>query len=87
MNAIAEFFDELRTACGQDEVFDECEHATELLEAEAVNNQDASELLRGIAWLMGRNDRTLMERLEAVCKLLNLPPGPIVVNLAELTGW
>jgi hypothetical protein len=46
----------------------------------------AREMVRGLIWIAGHHNKTAVERLEAMAKLLAFEP-PIVVNLTELTGW
>jgi len=39
-----------------------------------------------VVWILSQ-PRTLLEKLSAILKLLNLPPGPQIVHMRKLTGW
>jgi hypothetical protein len=85
--ALSGFVAELRGDPHHAALGDEFDRVARAIEHEAVANKDARAFLKAVAWIVGHPDRTIAERMEALGKLLALPPGPIVVGMRKLTGW
>jgi hypothetical protein len=84
---LAGFVSQLRTEADLLESADEFEQCLRAWELEAVTSKHAEKSLQAVAWIVGRVDRTLMEKIEALGKLFDLPRGPVVVGMRKLTGW
>jgi hypothetical protein len=64
--------------------FDQCFRSWEL---EAIRNRHAEKSLDAVAWIVGRGDKSLQEKIVALGKLFDLPPVPVVIGMRLLTGW
>jgi hypothetical protein len=49
-------------------------------------DQITRRLLAALEWIL-EQPRTVLEKLGAIEKLLDLPPGPRIVRMSQLTGW
>jgi hypothetical protein len=84
---LAGFVTQLRMEPDFIELADEFERCFRAWELEAIMNRHASRALDAVSWIVGYVDRTLMEKLEALGKLFDLPPVPVVIGMRKLTGW
>ena len=84
---VKQFITELRADPQLATLADEFDQAARSIEHEAVTNKHARAFFKAVAWIVGRQDRTIAEKIEALGKLLALPRGPIVVGMRKLTGW
>jgi hypothetical protein len=76
--ALEQFVDLCRAIPGAGEAADDLSDCFARLTDEAV--------LAAFTWVACQ-PRSVIERLEAMRRLLAMPPGPITVSLRELTGW
>jgi hypothetical protein len=64
------------------------ERAVRDIELEAVRNWHARRFLQALEWIVHPiRGRTIEEKIEAIAKLVSLPPGPRIISMRLLTGW
>jgi hypothetical protein len=80
-NFVAEVHSDLEPALA-----DGFERAFREIEAEGVTNRHARRFMLAVRWILSQ-PRTLLEKVEALGKLSDLPRGPVIVNMQQLTGW
>jgi hypothetical protein len=80
------FVEELRADPRLAGFADDCAKEFREAEIESGHNLQQHKFLRMVAWII-QQPRTLDERIEAIHKLQNLPPGPRIVSMKLLTGW
>ena len=86
MTAFASFVEELKSNSVFSDIADDWAKALRATEIEAGTNPNAWKFLKMVNWILSQN-RTLAEKLDAIEKLILLPPGPRIVRMKQLTGW
>jgi hypothetical protein len=87
MTAFANFVCELRSSPVYAPIADDWAKAFRALELEGVHNWHARRCALAMAWILRHQERTILERVDALEKLTSLPPGPRIVRMKQLTGW
>jgi hypothetical protein len=61
-----------------------CDDAADRL-SDLIAEQQNEDFLTALTWIAMR-PRTVVEKLDAIQRLIRLP-GPLIVSMRELTGW
>ncbi|OAF17855.1 hypothetical protein [Bradyrhizobium neotropicale] len=87
MGPIENFLTEMREQpCIGSELVDQLEGAHRAMEAEALSNMHARELLRAINWITAHTERSIVERLDQIQRLTSFKTH-VILNMPHFTGW